>query len=58
MKLCVKKTWCGNCKMLVGGEEKKVDNTTQIFCLKCKQPIWQHESASWKSMRQNVLKKD
>jgi hypothetical protein len=44
--------------MLVGGEEKKVDNTTQIFCLKCKQPIWQHESASWKSMRQNVLKKD
>jgi hypothetical protein len=44
--------------MLVSGEEKKVDNTLQIFCSKCKQPIWQHESASWKSMRKPVLSKD
>ena len=49
MKLCVKKTYCPDCRRLVRGREEAVtNNTRRVFCARCGKALWLWDGIIWK----------
>ena len=49
MKICIKKTYCTDCRKLVRGREEVVtNNTRRVFCARCGKALWLWNGITWK----------